>query len=626
MRTMVSSANGPLGERVSNELLPRVRRPAQYVGGEVNQLVQPGDWEAAEVRVVIAFPDAYPIGMSHLGCQILYWLCNHTPGVCAERTYCPWIDAEQVMRERKIPLFTWDTRQPVADADILAISLQYELCFTSVLNLLDLAGIPLRAADRTDEHPLVIVGGPQADNPEPMAEFLDLVVIGDGEHAMADILAAYREYKREGVPRRAMIALMARRFPWIYAPNLYEASYHADGTLAGLTATTEGLPTRIERCQTPDFESAPFPTRPLVPWVEAVHDRISIEIMRGCPQLCRFCHAGYTKRPLRLRSVERILEIAERAYWATGHDEIGLLSLSTGDYPHLRELAERVNERFAARKVNISLPSLRVDRMLQNIPWMANSVRKGGLTIAVEAASDEMRAAIRKKVSDGNLLDGVRAAYEAGWNRVKLYFMAGYPGEREEDIRGIWELSRAVSAERRKLGKGAARVTAAVGWLVPKPFTPLQWMAQPRVEYFHEVQRELVGAARRKRSAVHLQFHKPERSVLEAVFARGDRRLGPVIHEAWRRGARFDAWDETFDNRIWLDAYEATGIDPDFYAHRERGFAELLPWDHIGLHLKRSYLEKSYADVLRQINAPAHPPGHARTNPNLSPPRHEGTK
>ena len=612
---MVPSANRSLGERVSNELLPRVRRPAQYLGGEVNQLVRPGDWERADVRVVIAFPDAYPVGMSHLGCQILYWLCNHTPGVCAERTYCPWIDAEQVMRERKIPLFTWDTRQPVANADILAISLQYELCFTSVLNLLDLAGIPLRAAERTDEHPLVIVGGPQADNPEPMAEFLDLVVIGDGEHAMADILAAYREYKRDGVGRRAMIPLMARRFPWIYAPNLYAASYHADGTLAGFTPTIEGLPTRIERCQTPDFESAPFPTRPLVPWVEAVHDRISIEIMRGCPQLCRFCHAGYTKRPLRLRSVERILEIAEHAYWATGHDEISLLSLSTGDYPQLRELAERVNERFAPRKVNISLPSLRVDRMLQNIPWMANSVRKGGLTIAVEAASDDMRAAIRKKVSDGNLLDGVRAAYQAGWNRVKLYFMAGYPGEREEDIRGIWELSRAVSAERRKLGKGAARVTAAVGWLVPKPFTPLQWMAQPRVEYFHEVQRELVGAARRKRSAVHLQFHKPERSVLEAVFARGDRRLGPVIYEAWRRGARFDAWDETFDNRIWLKAYQATGIDPDFYAHRERSFAELLPWDHIGLHLKRSYLERSYTDVLRQINVRAGPTGHGRTTP-----------
>ncbi len=357
-----------LADRVGNELLPRVRQPAQYIGGEVNQLPRPGDWQAAEVRVAVAFPDTYTIGMSHLGCQIIYWLCNHTDGVCAERVYHPWGDAERVMRDRKIPLFTWDTRQPVSSADILAVSLQYELCFTSVLNVLDLAGIPLRATDRTDQHPLVIVGGPQADNPEPMAEFIDLVVIGDGEHSMARIIEAVREYKRAGVKRRDMIALMACRFPWIYAPNLYEASYHADGTLAGLLPTIDGIPTHIERCQTPDFEDVPFPTRPLVPWVEVVHDRISIEVMRGCPQRCRFCHAGYTKRPLGLRSVDRILEIAEEAYHATGHKEIGLLSLSTADYPHLRELAERVNERFAPRMVNISLPSLRVDKMLANIP------------------------------------------------------------------------------------------------------------------------------------------------------------------------------------------------------------------------------------------------------------------
>ena len=521
-----------LRERVGSELLPRVRQPAQYIGGEVNQLVAPGDWDAAEIRVAIAFPDTYTIGMSHLGCQILYWLCNHTEGVCAERVYCPWNDAEQVMRARKIPLFTWDTRQPVSSADILAISLQYELCFTSVLNLLDLSGIPLRAGDRTDEHPLVIVGGPQADNPEPMAEFLDLVVIGDGEHSMAAIVEAYREYKQAGVKRRDMIVLMARRFPWIYAPNLYDPSYHADGTLAGLLPNTDGIPTHIERCQTPDFEQVPFPTRPLVPWVEIVHDRISIEVMRGCPQRCRFCHAGYTKRPLGLRSVERVLEIAEEAYWATGHKEIGLLSLSTADYPHLRELAEKINERFAPRMVNISLPSLRVDKMLANIPWMANSVRKSGLTIAVEAASDDMRAAIRKKVTDGRLLDGVRAAYEAGWKRVKLYFMAGFPGERDSDITGICDISKAVSEERRAVGKPPANVNASVGWLVPKPFTPFQWMAQARLEYFQEVRRKLSSAMGGKRGPVRISTHDPHRSVLEGVFSRGDRRLGAVVHEA----------------------------------------------------------------------------------------------
>ena len=592
--------SSPLNIRVSDELLPHVRHPAQYIGGEINQLVQPGDWQAAEIRIALAFPDTYAIGMSHLGCQILYWIANHTPGVCAERVFSPQPDAEEVMRQRRIPLFTWDTRQPVSAADLFAVSLQYELSYVAVLNLLDLAGVPLRAADRGDEHPLVLAGGPQADNPEPMAEFLDLVVIGDGEHSFAQILAAVGEYKRGDVRQRDMILLLARRFPWIYAPNLYAASYNADGTLADLGPTAEGLPIRIERCHTPDFEVAPCPRRPLVPWTQTVHDRIALEIMRGCPNLCRFCHAGYTKRPLRWRSVDRILELAEEAYWATGYDEIGLLSLSTADYPRLRELAERLNERFASRMVNASFPSLRVDRMLQHIPWMAAGVRKSGLTMAVEAASAEMRRVIRKKVTDGDLLDGVRAAYAAGWNHIKLYFMAGFPGETPADIDGIFDLSYAVSQARRQIGKPPAAVTAAVGWLVPKPFTPLQWMAQPRLEYFDEVRERLLRVSRSRRSAVHINMSCPQRSILEAVLSRGDRRLGPAIHAAWQRGARFDGWDECFQYERWLDAFAATGVDPAFYAHRTRPLHERLPWDHIGQHLTRAYLERSSAALLTQ--------------------------
>ncbi|MGE0479995.1 MAG: TIGR03960 family B12-binding radical SAM protein [Phycisphaerae bacterium] len=651
-----------LARRVSEELLPRVRQPAQYIGGEVNQLAKPGDWQAAEVRAVIAFPDAYTIGMSHLGCQILYWLCNHTPGVCAERVYAPWIDAEAIMRQRGIPLFTWDTRQPARDADLFCVSLQYELCFTTVLNMLDLAGVPVLAADRDDSHPLVIAGGPQADNPEPMADFLDLVVIGDGEHSLAGILEAVREYKRAGVPRREMILLLARRFPWVYAPNLYDVTYHADGTIAGMWPKHEGLPARIDRCKTPDLEHAPFPTRPLLPWLDVVHDRISIEVMRGCPQVCRFCHAGYTKRPLQLRSVERVLEIAEEAYWATGHHEIGLLSLSTADYPFLRELAARFHARFASRRVNLSFPSLRVDKMLQNIPWMANTVRKGSITMAVEAARDDMRAAIRKKVTDGNLLDGVREVYKAGWNRVKLYFMSGFPGERDDDITGIVELAQAVSDERRAIGKPPADVNASVGWLVPKPFTPLQWMAQPRLEYFVEVRDRLRavargervvdgglggygsasamasendaaatdagrqtprsrrrGAARGKKSRVRITTHDPHRSILEGVFARGDRRLGGVVLEAWRRGARFDGWDETYNDRIWQDAFAASGVDPAFYAHRERSYDEILPWDHIGLHMRRGFLEESYDDMFATIGGSR--PAASRALPVIASPR-----
>jgi radical SAM family uncharacterized protein len=602
-----SASIGPsLAERVRRELLPHVRRPAQYIGGEVNQLVRPGDWERAEVRVVVAFPDTYTIGMSHLGSQILYWLCNHTPGVCAERAYAPWIDAEQIMRQRQIPLFTWDTRQPVGAADILAISLQYELCFTTVLNLLDLAGIPLRSAARSDDHPLVIVGGPQADNPEPLAEFVDLVVIGDGEHSLAAILGACREYRRDGVPRRETIPLLARRFPWIYAPNLYDVHYQPDGTIAGVLPKIDGLPRRIARCPTPDFDEVPVPERPLVPWVETVHDRIAIEIMRGCPQLCRFCHAGYTKRPLRYRSVDRVLGIAEQAYDATGQHELGLLSLSTADYPYLRELAERLNSRFSPRMVSLSFPSLRIDQMLRTIPWMSSNVRKGGITIAVEAARDELRRAIRKKVTDGDLLAGVREAYRAGWKRIKLYFMAGFPGERDEDITGIWDLALAVSRERQSLGQAPAHVTASVGWLVPKPFTPLQWAAQPPREYFLEVRSRLMELKHSRRSAVRIQTHRVETSILEAVMARGDRRLAPVIHEAWKRGARFDGWSETFDDTLWQDAYAATGVDPAWYAHRERSFAELLPWDHIDLRVGRAFLERSYRDFRLRIAAGGH--------------------
>ena len=603
-----------LRERVSNELLPRVKQPGQYIGNEWNQLVKPGDWQRADVKIAVGFPDAYTIGMSHLGCQILYWLCNHTPGVCAERVYTPWIDAERVMRQRNIPLFTWDTRQPAGEADIFAISLQYEMGFTNLLTMLDLAGIPLHADQRDDRHPLVIVGGPQADNPEPVADFVDLVVIGDGEHSMAAIIDCYREMKRAGASRTDMILEMASRFEWIYAPSLYAFTYHADGTIAGITPS-DACPAgytpraRITRCQTPDFEDVPFPTRPIVPFVEVVHDRISIEVMRGCPQRCRFCHAGYTKRPLGLRSVEKILDIAEQAWAATGHDEIGLLSLSTADYPNLRELAETANDRFRERMVNISLPSLRVDKMLANIPWMVNSVRKGGLTIAAEAANDDMRAAIRKKVTDGKLIEGVKQAYAAGWKSVKLYFMAGFPSERKQDITGIFDLAREVSEAKREVKGGPASVTASVSWLVPKPHTPFQWAAQASLEYFNEARRTLARTAAAKRSAVKLKTHSAERSLLEGVMSRGDRRLGKVIEAAYQRGARMDGWDEVFNYQIWLDAFEQTGIDPSWYAHRERSYEEILPWDHIGSGPSRSYLEHQYDDVFVKIKVPRTPVG-----------------
>ncbi len=614
-----------LQKRVREELLPYVRQPGQYIGGEINQLVRDGDWNRADVRVAVAFPDTYTIGMSHLGCQILYWLINHTKGCCAERVYCPWHDAEAIMRHKRIPLFTWDTRQEVSTADIFAVSLQYEMSFGSVLQLLDLSGIPLRSADRDDSHPIVIAGGPQADNPEPMAPFLDLVVLGDGESSMAAILEGYKEMKQGGVRRRDMIAELARRFPWIYAPSLYDVSYNPDGTIQSVTPTDSAIPTAIQRCQTMDFDDAPFPTRPLVPYVEVVHDRFAIEIMRGCPQRCRFCHAGYTKRPLRLRSVSKIMTMAEEMYRSTGVDEMGLLSLSTADYPDLRDLMARANEQFSPRRVNISVPSLRVDKMLQNIPWMVSGVRKSGLTLAVEAANDDMRAAIRKLTTDGNLLDGVREAYKAGWRSVKLYYMCGFPGERPEDIDGIIELSREVSEARRELGKPPASVNASVGWLVPKPYTPFQWAAQPEAEYFHEARRRMLsllysnrdGSARnpkgKRRGAVKLKTHNVERSILEAVFARGDRKLADVIEHAYKAGARFDGWDECFKPQLWTDALDATGIDPAWYAHRERFPDEVFPWMHLQGGPPEDYLLRQYDDVFTQIKVAKPTPGTATT-------------
>lgn len=597
-----------LAERVSEELLPYVQRPGQYIGREFNQLVRPGDWERAEVRAAVAFPDTYAIGMSHLGCQILYWIANHIEGVCAERVYAPWGDAEQVMRNRRIPLFTWDTRQPVRDAHILAVSLQYELSFTNLLLLLDLANIPLHAAERGEDDPIVLVGGPQVDNPEPVADFVDLVVIGDGEESFPAILKLYREMRKAGASRRDVIVEAARRFDWVYAPSLYDVDYRADGLIARMRPSAacpaDFTPAgRIARCRIEDFDNTPVMLRPMLPHTEIVHDRIAIEIMRGCPNRCRFCHAGYTKRPICYRSVERIIEVAEQSWAATGHQEIGLLSLSTADYPQLGELAERLNARFADRHVSLSVPSLRVDRMLADIPAMVSSVRKSGLTVAVEAACDDMRAAIRKKVLDVDLMDGLKQAYAAGWNAVKIYFMVGFPGETEEDIRGIFELARQVSLAKRGIRGGPAAVTASVGWLVPKPHTPLQWAAQRTGDYFHQARLLLRDIQNNTRSAVRVKTHRIERSLLEGALSRGDRRLGPVIETAYRLGARMDAWDETFRYDLWQQAFEQTGVDPAFYAHRERQFDEVLPWDHIAGGSTRANLESQYDDVFVQLRA-----------------------
>lgn len=590
-----------LKQTVSDRLLPFIQQPAQYIGGEVNQLPAPDRWEAAEVRVALGFADTYAMGMSHLGSQILYWIVNHIDWACGERVYCPWVDAEEVMRREGIPLFTWDHRHAVREADFLAVSLQYEMTFTNLLTMLDLAGMPLRSNDRTDADPIVLVGGPQVDNPEPIAEFVDLVIVGDGEESLPQLLEAYRQMKRAGARRREIITQLALRFPWCYAPNLYEVTYNDDGTIRAVEPKVPGLPQRIERCHVRDFEHASVPERPIVPWIQSVHDRISIEIMRGCPQVCRFCHAGATKKPMRVRSVDRILEIAEKSWQSTGNDEIGLLSLSTADYPHFAELAERIEQRFASRMVSISVPSLRVDKMLQNIPWLTRSIRKTGMTIAVEAADDCMREAIRKRVTDENLMAAVEQAYKAGWRSLKLYFMAGFPGETEEDINGIFRLACKVAEVRKPIAGGAAAVNASVSWLVPKPFTPMQWAPQKDAEYFRRVHYTLKNLEKAlRRLPVKIKTHGFARSFLEAVFSRGDRKQCRAIERAWRDGARFDAWDDTFRFERWQAAFAAEGLDPAWYANRERPADEIFPWDHIE-GPDKAWLRKQYEDIFETL-------------------------
>jgi radical SAM family uncharacterized protein len=620
-----------LCQRVTEQLLPFVRQPGQYIGGEINSIVRepdaPGGWNRADVRIALAFPDTYALGMSHLGSAILYHIANRTSGVVCERVFSPWLDAERVMREKHIPLFTWETRQPVSSADVLAISVQYEMHFANVLNLLDLAGMAVRHEERFSDcglriadckensfrnpkseirnwSPLVVAGGPQADNPEPLADFIDLFVIGDGEPTWPAIIEAVREAKRAGRSKRDLLIELARRHEWAYVPSLYDVQYKEDGTVASVMRSPPlpgpppaGEGAMVRRARVIDFDAADYPAEQIVPWTQAVHERITLELMRGCPNGCRFCHAGYTKRPIVWRSVQCLLDQAERAYRATGFSEIALTSLSTSDYPHLAELLIRLRERFGPRHVSISVPSLRVDKQLELIPQSVSDVRKSGLTIAVEAAREPLRQRIGKRVSDSELLAGVRAAYAAGWRSVKLYFMVGFPGETEDDIRGIIELAKRVAWARREVCStgvppvihgqdahatskpGPASVTVSVSPLVPKPHTPFQWAGQRDGGYFRWARNLLRDLA--ARSPVQVKFHRIERSLLEAVFARGDRRLGRAIEIAWRAGARFDAWEEGFDYDRWMRALAQAGLDPAFYAQRARPFDEVLPWDHI---------------------------------------------
>jgi radical SAM family uncharacterized protein len=583
-------ASLPLKEYVAAKLLPCVQTPGQYVGGELNAIVK--DARSVAGRICLCFPDAYSIGMSHYGLQVLYAVMNRGDWAC-ERAFAPLADMEPLMREHGVPLFSLETYTPLAEFDVVGFTLQYDLCYTNVLTMLDLGGIPLRAADRTADAPLVVGGGPCAVNPEPMAPFFDAFVIGDGEETLPAVADAWLRSKGGGLSRGERLLRLVGEAPHVYVPRFYEATYAADGRPSAMRRLRDDVPSLIGPAVA-DLSTAPLPTSPIVPLVETVQDRIALEIMRGCPGRCRFCQSTTTKRPVRFRSVDSIIEAALEAYRNTGHNEISLLSLSTSDYPHFDALMQRLQETFRPLGVSISLPSLRINEQLQAVGELMNTDRRSGLTLAPEVALDDMRASVGKPLTNDDLYAGCRTALENGFSRVKLYFMCGLPGERPIDLDGMIDMADRISRMGKEVGGRFATVVANVSNFVPKPQTPYQWNAMQRREYFRDAHRRLFERMRWK--TVQLRCHDTEASLLEGVLCRGDRRVAEAIELVWRRGARFDSWAERLQPRQWWDALAEAQIDVEQLLHAPYPVDAPLPWDHIGIRQGRDYLLKESSE------------------------------
>jgi radical SAM family uncharacterized protein len=572
-------------------ILLRVQRPGRYVGGEVNAIRK--DWAATPIRVCLAFPDIYDLGMSNLGLEILYAILNGMEGVLAERTYAPWPDMAAAMRRAQIPLYSLETFHPLADFDILGFSLPYETLYTNLLEMLDLGGLPLASADRDERHPLVVAGGHATFNPEPMTGFVDAFVIGDGEGAVVDLVQSYR--RTRGAGRDAQLVALAQ-VPGIYVPRFYDVSYLPDGTVECVTPIRPEAPQRIRRRIV--AELPPPPTRQLVPSVSVTHDRGVIEIQRGCTRGCRFCHAGMVTRPVRERPLAEILTAVDDILTQTGYEEIALLSLSSADYSRIDDLTRALTERYADRHLSVSLPSLRVESFSVDLADAVSRGRRTGFTFAPEAGTERLRGVVNKPIPTGQMLEVAQEVFRRGWRTVKLYFVIGLPGEEPADLQAIVDLARAVRAEGRRVHGRRAQVNVSASSFVPKPHTPFQWASLAPLEQIQVKQRALQEGLRG--AGLKVSWSDPQTTLIEAVLSRGDRRLGPVIRRAWEQGARFDGWDEWFEFEAWTAGFADAGerdallLNPAFYAHRERTRHEVFPWDHIDTGVRRAHLWREW--------------------------------
>ena len=592
---------------LSDEILMSVEKPARYTGNEINMVKK--DPASVDVRFCMCFPDVYEIGMSHLGIQILYDMFNQWEDTYCERVYSPWPDLDKIMREKHIPLFALESQQPIKEFDFLGITLQYEMCYTNILQVLDLSGIPLYTKDRTMEDPFVVCGGPCTYNPEPIADFFDLVYIGEGETSYRELLDKYKEWKKSGKSRREFLEIAAT-VDGIYVPSLYDVTYNQDGTIHAMVPNCETAPEKVKKQVVNDLTHTYYPEKPLVPYIKATQDRVVLEIQRGCIRGCRFCQAGMIYRPIRPRDIDYLKKMAVTMLDNTGYEEITLSSLSSSDYKELSELVYFLIDECDERKINISLPSLRIDAFSLDVMSKVQDVKKSSLTFAPEAGSQRMRNVINKGLTEEVILSGAWEAFQGGWNRVKLYFMLGLPGEREDDIEQIAVLADKIAAKYFELPKeerhGRPEIVASSSFFVPKPFTPFQWSPMNTAEQFESKRRFLLGKVKEQlnQRSIRYQCHDAVTSELEGIFARGDRKLCKVIEDAYRRGCIFDAWTDYFKEDVWEQVMDENGVSRYFYNYRERGKDEIFPWDYIDIGVSKNFLYREYENSLQEKVTP----------------------